>query len=83
MMKRNKKFQIFFEMGDSAIFDATNKTKDVDEWVRAFHKKGVVGSSLKIFSVGNDGTYTLIHSEACVDDCDEEMRPVGFGRWQS
>lgn len=83
MMKRNKKFQIFFEIGDCATFDTTNKKKDVDEWIKAFHEKGVVGSSLKIFSAGNDGTYTLIHSESCVDDCDEEMRPVGFERWQS
>ena len=83
MFNRNKKFQIFFEMGNNAVFDATNKQKDVDEWIKAFHEKGIVGSSIKIFSAGPDGTHTLIHSEACVDDCDEEMRPVGFGRWQS
>ena len=81
MFNRNKKFQMLFEMGDNAVFAASNRRKDVDKWIEMFHKNGIVGSSIKIFSAASDGTHALIHAEACVDD--EDMRPVGFGRWQS
>lgn len=75
-----KKFQVIVDMGKGAIINATNKQKEVDEWIATFKQSGIAGSMLKIYQQDGDG-YTLVHSVECAAEVVPEYRPIGFGRW--
>ena len=74
-----KKFQVIVDMGKGAIINATNKQKEVDEWITTFKQSGIVGSTLKIYQQDGEG-YTLIHS-VIVPSAEPVERLIGFGRW--
>lgn len=77
-----KKFQTIIEIEENAIINATNRKKDVDEWLKAFHEQGVIGSSIKIFEADKTtGGYSLVHHETCEEE--DNLRPIGFGRWDN
>lgn len=77
-MKR--KYRIVVEVeGGMTLFDSTNSTKQVEEWIDAATKGGKA-KSIKIYTLNNTiGAYGL---DRCIEKAEEPVeRVIGFGRW--
>ena len=74
-LKRMGQFQVVVELANGAtIFDSTNKTSDVDEWLASFDKSEHA-INIKVYTKDKNGIYGLTTNKSKTVG-----RPVGFCR---
>ena len=59
-LKKMGQFQVVVELANGAtIFDSTNKTSEVDDWLASFDKSEHA-TSIKVYTKDEDGIYGLL-----------------------
>ena len=74
-LKKMGQFQVVVELANGAtIFDSTNKSSEVDDWLASFDKSEHA-ASIKVYTKDKNGIYGLTTTKTKTIG-----RPVGFCR---